>query len=290
MDLREIVHRVGGSVTSGGARATVPGPGHSRDDRSLSLYLSGDRVVWHSFANDPPEAIRNHLGISAVAESELSKSERAKARKARVEWEISDRWRKQQFCRDLWSRAIPATGTPAHDYLRARAIPAATLPGALRYLAEAPRGYEKSSTSPAMLALVIDRHGAPSGLHVTYIKGHRNDGRIMVGSIMGGAVRLYSPTDELAVCEGIETALSYAAIKSIPTWAVLSTSGLAAFSAPIEIDRLTLAIDSDDTSKAHPLGAAYEIATAKICPWCEITIDAAPDACDWNDVLQAQAG
>lgn len=244
-------------------------------------------MVWHSFANDTPDAIRNHLGISAVAESELSKNERAKLRRERQEFERLERFRKQEFCRDLWSRAIPATGTPAHTYLRSRAIPASTLPLALRYLAETPRGYQKHETSPAMLALVIDRHGAPSGLHVTYLDGDRNDGRIMVGSIMGGAVRLYAPTTELAVCEGIETSLSYAALKSLPTWAVLSTSGLEAFSPPIEVDRLVMAIDSDDTSRAHPLGAAYEIASTKIYPWCTIEIDAAPDACDWNDVLQA---
>lgn len=288
MDLRDIVHRVGGSIYAGGQRATVPGPGHSREDRSLSLLLSGERVIWHSYANDPVDAVRVHLGISAEPESELSKTERAKIRRERQEWERLERFRKQEFCRDLWSKSIPATGTPAHAYLRGRNIDAATLPGALRYLAQTPKGYKRQEPRPAMLGLVSDRYGTPSGIHITYLAKEGHDGRIMVGSIVGGAVRLYAHTGELVICEGIETSLSYASLKSLPTWAVLSTSGLSNFIPPTEVDRLTLAIDSDDMSKAHPRGAALEIAETRIFPWCAVTIDAAPDACDWNDVLRAR--
>lgn len=287
MDLRDIVRQVGGSLYAGGTQATVPGPGHSRDDRSLSLSLIGDRIIWKSWANDASEAVWKHLGIKAQPESELSKSERTKIQKVRQEFERVERFRKMEFCRDLWARAVPATGTPAHAYLRGRNIQATTLPGALRYLDRTPKGYKRNEPRPAMLSLVSDRYGTPSGLHITYLKDGHHDGRIMVGSIMGGAVRLYEATDELAICEGVETSLSYASIRSLPTWAVLSTSGLSNFIPPTEIDRLTLAIDSDDMSKAHPRGAALEIAETRIFPWCVVTIDAAPDACDWNDVLQA---
>jgi putative DNA primase/helicase len=286
--LHDIVRRVGGSIYSGGSRALVPGPDHSKSDRSLSLFLSGDRVIWHSYANDPVDAIYKHLGISAEPESYLSKQERSRIRRERREWELAERYRKMEFCRALWNRATAATNSAAHAYLRSRSIAAATLPNSLRYLAATPRGYKKLETAPAMLALVSDADGAPSGLHITFLKKDGHAGRIMVGSIMGGAVRLYEARDQLAVCEGIETALSYASLKSAPTWAVLSTSGLSNFRPPLSVDSLTLAIDRDDISSAHPRGAALEIAEKLSFPWCAVNFDPAPENLDWNDVLKAQ--
>ena len=54
-DLKTIVRRIGaGDIYNGGRAATVPGPGHSSRDRSLSLRVSDDgaRVLWYSHAND----------------------------------------------------------------------------------------------------------------------------------------------------------------------------------------------------------------------------------------------
>ena len=49
MSLLPIVRALGGDLYAGGRRANIPAPGHSRADRSVSLVLSGGRVVAHSF-------------------------------------------------------------------------------------------------------------------------------------------------------------------------------------------------------------------------------------------------
>lgn len=288
MDLRSVVHRLGGNLYDGGSRALVPGPGHSRGDRSLSLYDTGERIVWHSYANDPTPAIRDYLGITSEAESDLSKSQRAAMKQKRREWEILERHRKLEFCKDIWGAAIPATGTPAHKYLLSRSVSLIKTPPVLRYLDACPRSYKKTDTSPAMVALVSDHHGNPCGLHMTFLGASGHTGRIMAGALRGGAVRLHQATTDLAIAEGIETALSYAEMHAAPTWAVLSTSGLLNFIPPTSVDHLTLAIDSDDTSKTHMRGAALEIAETKAYPWCQTTIHAAPAGQDWNDALRAQ--
>jgi putative DNA primase/helicase len=50
--LAPIVQALGGDLLAGGRRANVPGPGHSPEDRSDSLWLVGGRVVIHCFAGD----------------------------------------------------------------------------------------------------------------------------------------------------------------------------------------------------------------------------------------------
>src|ERR1700754_3388813 len=111
MDLHDIVRQLGGKVYAGGTRAIVPGPGHSRADRSLSLYLTSDnRIVWYTYANDAPDDIKRHLGLPALAESELARAERAKLRRERLRVEQIERHRKLTFCKQIWDTASPATG------------------------------------------------------------------------------------------------------------------------------------------------------------------------------------
>ena len=42
MTLHAIVAALGGDLYSGGTRASIPAPGHSGHDRSVSLWLTGD--------------------------------------------------------------------------------------------------------------------------------------------------------------------------------------------------------------------------------------------------------
>lgn len=49
MTLHAIVAAFGGDLYQGGWRANVPAPGHSADDRSVSLLLAEGRVIIHGF-------------------------------------------------------------------------------------------------------------------------------------------------------------------------------------------------------------------------------------------------
>ncbi len=61
INLKSIAHILGGEIK--GNQALVPGPNHSRKDRSLSITISasGDDIVVHSFAGDDPIACKDYV-------------------------------------------------------------------------------------------------------------------------------------------------------------------------------------------------------------------------------------
>jgi Toprim domain-containing protein len=82
-----------------------------------------------------------------------------------------------------------------------------------------------------------------------------------VGSVADSAVRLFPiPSDgHLGVAEGIETALSAAAIFGIPTWAALSDDGVARWQWPAEVSASrsspTRATPADGRRRGSPTGS-----------------------------------
>jgi RecA-family ATPase/5S rRNA maturation endonuclease (ribonuclease M5) len=66
-DLQSLARALGGVVR--GNEVLAPGPGHSKDDRSLSVTLTPDGFVAHSFAKDDPikckDYVRERLGLPA---------------------------------------------------------------------------------------------------------------------------------------------------------------------------------------------------------------------------------
>lgn len=61
MTLHAIVAALGGDLYSAGSRASIPAPGHSERDRSVSLWLTEGRVVIHGFGGADWRAARDHL-------------------------------------------------------------------------------------------------------------------------------------------------------------------------------------------------------------------------------------
>ncbi|GEO17431.1 AAA family ATPase [Microvirga aerophila] len=62
LDARTLARVLGGEATGNNVRA--PGPGHSRDDRSMSVLVdpkAPDGFVAHSFANDAWESLRDYI-------------------------------------------------------------------------------------------------------------------------------------------------------------------------------------------------------------------------------------
>lgn len=290
--LHEIVARLGGDLSAGGAQASVPGPGHSRADRSLSLRLTGEgRVIWYSHANDPPDAVWNHLGIERQktdTTQDRQAWERMKAERAKAE--AAERKRKLDFCAKAWGEAVPAEGSPVATYLRSRRGLPGPIPDVLRYHPAAPLDYDRTRFAAAMVALVHGPGGIPSALHLTLIKPDGSDkrpgnSRLIFGYPGGGAVRLCPIGEDgaLAVAEGVETAWAFGALRECATWATLNTSGLAGFKPPFTVRELTIAADSDDHGAGHK--AASTLATACLRR-CSTIIAPAPDGQDWADVLQ----
>ena len=292
-DLREIAQRLGGDIYQGGRAAAVPGPGHSKQDRSLSLRIAEDgrRLLWHSFAGDPADQVRKHLGLEA---GELSRETDAE-RKRREDADRRERERKRAFCSTLWRETSPAAGTLVETYLAGRGLHG-PIPEAVRFHRRGQLAYPWNleggdvRTWPAMVCLIQHASGAPCGLHVTALKSDgsgkadlRNGSRRMLGDVAGGAVRLapIGADQVLAVAEGLETALAFRQLSGTPTWAALSAGGVGAFNPPPGLKRLIVAADADDKGMTAARALA-ERARSRT----EVVILPAPAGTDWCDQVK----
>lgn len=117
-----------------------------------------------------------------------------------------------------------------------------------------------------MLAAVQDVTGNPVTLHRTYLSNGRKlisrDARkVLSAGIAGSAVRLFEPTEELALCEGIETALAVHLATGKPVWAALSAGNLERVVLPASVRRVLVYADND--SDGDFAGQAYAFALAR---------------------------
>lgn len=154
----------------------------------------------------------------------------------------------------LWRSCSHVEGTAGESYLRARACVIPPADGDLRFHPHL-KHHQSGHVGPALVALVTNaRTNAPQSLHRTWI---RPDGTKAIGddsrtylkghTTKGGVIRLW-PDDAvqrgLAICEGIESALSIAHAFQ-PTWAVLDAGTLAGLPVLDGIEALTIGADND---------------------------------------------
>jgi len=110
---------------------------------------------------------------------------------------------------------------------------------------------------PALVALIRDKNGQPITYHRTYLNklGGKADlptvkklmSPIKQGGSKGGAIRLYAPTDELVVAEGIETALALHLLLNKPAWACVSAGGLESVNIPSTVKQIVIGSDNDES-------------------------------------------
>lgn len=141
---------------------------------------------------------------------------------------------------------------------------------------------------PALIAAVRDMRGELVTVHVTYLdpageKLRNHEPRKLLSGMSGRegcAVPLMSFTDTLGIAEGIETALSAAALHGIPVWAALNTSLLQKFEPPAVVTKLVIFADRDVAG----LDAASKL-MQRLQERVRLEIRT-PSAKDWNDVLR----
>lgn len=252
MSLSELVAIVGGDLVAPD-RALVPGPGHSPGDRSVSLYVDrNDRLVVTSFGRSQWREVLDDLRARNLidANNRLCTAQSGAGPMARVR---SDSERIAAAIR-LWDRGGPVAGTLSERYVRNRAI-RRSLPGrdALRHLAATPLyAYaDEGPCFPALLAAIRDVTGAVTAVEITYLNGRgaRREGvrtpRKIVGVFRpGGAVRLDPSGADMAVAEGVFTALSVSERFGRPTWAALSIYRLESWRPPEGVRSLLVAADN----------------------------------------------
>ncbi len=154
-----------------------------------------------------------------------------------------------EFAQKLWDQAKPIEGTPAEAYLLNRGLPRMQWPDCLRF--HPGLKYPGSGKLPALVCRVDDTMGDLTGIWRIFIttegqKAPVENAKLGLGPVAGGAVRLAEDADgEIAIAEGVETALAVYALTGRPCWSCLSTSGLINFEPPLSIERLRIYGDGD---------------------------------------------
>lgn len=150
---------------------------------------------------------------------------------------------------------------------------------------------KKVGKYPALVATILSPEGEGLSLHCTYtengqkLQGH-DPRKIMPPKSplnCGAAVRLFPETEVMGIAEGIETAIAAFQIHGIPTWSVLNTNGIKAFTPPEVCKRLVIFADHDHNFAGQ--AAAYELGR-RLHGKTEIQITM-PDqpGTDWADCL-----
>ena len=254
--LREIAHALGGEIV--GAQVLAPGPAHDRRDRSLSVKISAsspDGFLVHSFAGDDFKVCRDHvksrLGLPNVDNIHDREPERPTGTSAAGPLRI-------ERALEIWRPSVDPRGTVVEGYLRSRALDLdADIAGAvLRFNPRCPWRDEQAGETifvPAMIAamrsIAIDEITAVHRTRLSF-EGRKLDRR-MLGIVAGAAIKLdpdETVTHGLHVGEGVESCMSARQLGLRPTWALGSTSNIAAFPVLSGIECLTILGENDDAS------------------------------------------
>lgn len=156
----------------------------------------------------------------------------------------------------------------------------------LGYFEEVNGQMRKTGSYPAVVAPILGPDGSLQSAHRIYCAQISNRKKTMpaVDNINGGAVRLFDPTDELAVGEGIETCLAVRQMYGFPIWSALTAGGIERFEWPPDIGKLLIFGDNDSSFTGQE--AAYALAKRarqkKLA--VEVYLPETRDK-DWLDVL-----
>ncbi|MBS1992321.1 MAG: toprim domain-containing protein [Cyanobacteria bacterium SZAS LIN-3] len=199
----------------------------------------------------------------------------------------------------LWEEGVAITrGDIADKYLRARGIELDRFPETLRFHPSL-KYWEKDDNDkpiclgrfPAMLAKINNPDGALTAVHRTYLSkdGKKADvpkQKKVLGSIDYGAIRLCPAGSQLALAEGIETALSFHVLTGVAAWAAISAGNLQKAEIPAEVSEVYICVDLDanGTGEAAARKLAEKLTaegkTAYLCKPPE------PSGKDFNDTLR----
>jgi putative DNA primase/helicase len=276
---QRLVERLGGRWGANGGMCRCP----AHDDRtpSLSVRPGRTRLLLHCFAACEAPAILRALDVQQLLEPS--------AGGAGEEPTPGGKDARCAAALRLWDEARSIAGTPAETYLASRGL-SATSPE-LRYHPRTPHGPSPlTQFRPALIAAVRDDSGLvaihrtfidPAGRGLAAFAGPRRG----LGRLRSGAVRLGGSAPRLGLAEGIETALSAAALFGVPCWATLGTERFRLVALPAEVHELLLFPDHDDGGRrAERLArAAFAHVPLVKAHYPERSGD------DWNDVLRRSA-
>lgn len=246
MNACEITRRLGGDWS--GSYGLCPGPGHSRRDRSMKVWDGPDGVLVHSFAGDSWKACRAWLVAQGLLEEDGAATNDSRP-PARRTGDADN----QAAAMSNWRTSRAGAGTPAESYLRHLGI-TLPVPPTLRY--NPGIRYDRSGLHlPCMVCAVQAVDRTVTAIHRIWI---RDDGRgkagvtmprKSLGPVAGGAVRLTTAEDHVALAESVEDGMALMQMTGEPVWSAPSASHLKSVVLPEQIRRVTIAPDNDPAGR-----------------------------------------
>jgi len=180
--------------------------------------------------------------------------------------------RLRAVARRIWEegRAVQE-GDDVWRYLQGRGIALTQIPVTLRrhpslgYFVREDGKSRCVAEYPAMLALVQGPQGEFVTVHRTYLKaGQKARGaeskKLLSGGLVGGAIRLWDPTEELGIAEGIETALAVHARCGQPVWSAINCRNLEQVVIPVGVRVVAIYGDNDADSHFDGQASAFSLA------------------------------
>lgn len=225
-DLHCIASYLGGDVH--GDYVLAPGPGHSRADRSLKVWLCADardgfRV--HSFAGDDWKECRDYVRQVLYGHEPVAVGFRNPPSQSRtLASELN-----AHMAMQLWAEARDPRGTIVERYLEKRGL---ALPDALalRVVRYHPALWLNGKLVPGMITLFRDiLTDEPMGIQRTFLNGDATKiTRMMLGPCSNAAIKFETDPrgDQFHVGEGFESALAAYLSGRCKVWAMGSAGAL----------------------------------------------------------------
>ncbi|TVQ85882.1 MAG: zinc-binding protein [Chromatiaceae bacterium] len=206
--------------------------------------------------------------------------------------------------RRVWANSLPVDhpgAGVARRYLERRGICADLDPRVVRLhprLAYYDSNLRCRGHYPALVSRFFSSHGTPIGVHRTYLEA---DGRkalvaqpkkmmVPIGSLTGGALRLFPAGPRLGIAEGLETALAVRMALGWPMWAATTAVLLERWMPPPGVVHVGIFADLDRSRRGQE--AAAELAEQLRGHGLQVTvflpdgpIPATAKGLDWADVF-----
>jgi putative DNA primase/helicase len=260
LTVREIVAVLGGDVT-GRNSCNVPGPGHSKIDRSLSITIDGDRFILHSHAGDDwkvcKDYVREGLGLDRWERGNGRRSTFVVINTTASHYAVDDdKEKKKAWALRIWSQSLDPAGTIVEHYLREHrglALGADIAGSVIRF--HSALKFDEFNRRPGMVCLLRDIvTDEPCGIHRTFLDretGQKLD-RKMLGIAKGAAIKLdpqAAISTTLTIGEGVETVLTGRVSGLGPAWALGSSGAVRFFPALSGLTEITILEENDPTSR-----------------------------------------
>ena len=260
MDARSIALALGGDVT-GRNSCNVPGPGHSKTDRSLAIKLVSGAPEGFTVFDHSPGA--NHLGCRDYVRERLGFGQWERGQGRRPEFKAANDTRPdpkkeklKSIALRIWRESVDPIGTIVERYLhehRGLELSSDLAGSVIRF--NRSLFFDDFNRRPGMVCLYRDIvTNEPCGIHRTFLDWDtaQKIDRKMLGVAMGAAIKLDRHEDvkgTLTIGEGVETVLAARMMGLGPVWALGSSGAVGSFPVLKSLSTISVLQENDLRSR-----------------------------------------